>query len=69
MQHLSGFFDFNTGFFRLKEVVWIERENILGKPPLVVGLRSGKRFEHPDWNGSAAKLERLLMEALSATAG
>ena len=66
MPHPSTFFYFDAACFRLSEVIWIERENILGKPHLIAGLRSGKRFEHPDWNGSAAKLERRLLDAIAA---
>lgn len=62
----KSFFDFNHAYFRLSDVMSIEREDILGKPHLVVTIRSGKRFEHRDWNGSAALIERRLLDALKA---
>lgn len=57
-----SFFDFNTACFRLSEVVAIYREG----HNLVVELRGGKTFAHRDYNGSAAKLEARLLQALAS---
>ncbi|WP_260925451.1 hypothetical protein [Novosphingobium sp. 9] len=65
----ATFFDFNTGYFRLNEVLSFEREEIFGDPHLVVTLRTGKRFEHRDYNGSARAIENRLLAALKAMEG
>jgi hypothetical protein len=63
------FFDFNLAYFRLDEVISIEMKSEGVKRILVVTLRGGKWFSHLDYNGSAQKIERRLLDAIAAQEG
>lgn len=63
------FFDFNTDYFRISEVVSIVSESAGSRSHLVVTLRCGQVFRHADYNGSKAKIERRLLDAIERLEG
>lgn len=65
MSFPKTFFDFNGAYIRISEIVCIRRDG----RDLVVTLRRDFSIAHTDHDGSAAKLERRLLEAIAAVEG